>query len=191
MELLREFKRKQRGICLSARQALSASERDAFAGNICKALWQTEVVRQAGTIFSYRATWDEVDLSALHLWAEESGKRLCYPITHPHGVMEAAIPDSSDAFLPGKFGILSPDPARSHIIPPAEIDLVLVPCVGFDVSGNRLGHGGGYYDRYLAGCPRAAKILVAFEVQRLDSVATGPMDVPMDFIVTERELRRV
>lgn len=186
MELLREHKRKQRDICFSARRALTASERAAFSDRISTTVMQMEAVRQAETIFSYRATWDEVDLTAAHQWAESHGKRVCYPITHPRGLMEAAVPDAPDAFLSGKFGILSPDPARSKIIAPEEIDLILVPCVGFDMQGNRLGHGGGYYDRYLICCPRAAKILVGFEAQRLPSIAFGPCDVPMDFIVTER-----
>jgi 5-formyltetrahydrofolate cyclo-ligase len=99
--------------------------------------------------------------------------------------MEAAVPDAPDAFIKGKFDILSPDPDRLRIIPPEEIDAVLVPCVGFDETGNRLGHGGGYYDRYLPRCPHATKILVAFKAQRLDTVCAGESDVAMDFIVTE------
>lgn len=95
------------------------------------------------------------------------------------------MPDASDAFVKGKFDILSPDPKRSRIIRPEEIDVVLVPCVGFDEAGNRLGHGGGYYDRYLLRCPRAVKILVAFEAQKLDAVCAGENDVTMDIIVTE------
>ena len=99
--------------------------------------------------------------------------------------MEAAVPDTPDAFVKGKFDILSPDPKRSRIIPPEEIDVVLVPCVGFDGKGNRLGHGGGYYDRYLPRCPQTTKTLVAFEAQKLDAVCVGENDVAMDFIVTE------
>ena len=131
------------------------------------------------------ATWDEVDLSEIHEWAAALGKQICFPITYPRGLMEAAVPDTPDAFVKGKFDILSPDPEKSRIIPPEEIDVVLVPCVGFDDAGNRLGHGGGYYDRYLPRCPHATKILVAFEAQRLDAVCAGEHDVAIDFVVTE------
>jgi 5-formyltetrahydrofolate cyclo-ligase len=103
--------------------------------------------------------------------------------------MEAAVPDAPDAFVKGKFDILSPDPVKSRIIPLEEIDVVLVPCVGFDEAGMRLGHGGGYYDRYLPRCPHATKILVAFEAQRLDAVCAGEHDVAMDFVVTESRVR--
>ena len=185
METLRNIKNRQRSQCLSARRGLSNAERAAYSHTICQTLTTLEAAIRAETFLSYMATWDEVDLSEFHEWATARGKRVCWPITYPHGLMEAAVPDAPDAFVKGKFDILSPDPKRSRIIPPEEIDVVLVPCVSFDEAGNRLGHGGGYYDRYLPRCPRAAKILVAFEAQRLDSVCAGENDVAMDIIVTE------
>jgi len=185
METLRNIKNQQREPCLTARRNLSNAEREAYSHAICQTLTTLEAVIRAETIFSYMATWDEADLRCFHEWAVSRGKQICFPITYPHGHMEAAVPDTPDAFVKGKFDILSPDPKRSRIIPPEEIDVVLVPCVGFDGNGNRLGHGGGYYDRYLPRCPRATKILVAFEAQRLDVVCVGENDIAMDFIVTE------
>ena len=185
METLRNIKNQQRSQCLTARRNLSDAERAAYSHAICQTLTTLDEAIRAETIFSYMATWDEVDLSGFHEWAASRGKQICWPVTYPHGLMEAAMPDASDAFVKGKFDILSPDPKRSRIIRPEEIDVVLVPCVGFDEAGNRLGHGGGYYDRYLPRCPRAAKILVAFEAQKLDAVCAGENDVTMDIIVTE------
>ena len=185
METLRNIKNQQRSQCLTARRNLSDAERTAYSHAICQTLTTLDEAIRAETIFSYMATWDEVDLSEIHKWAASRGKQICFPITYPHGHMEAAVPDTPDAFVKGKFDILSPDPEKSRIIPPEEIDVVLVPCVGFDDAGNRLGHGGGYYDRYLPRCPHATKILVAFEAQRLDAVCAGEHDVAMDFMVTE------
>lgn len=185
MEILRNIKNIQRSQCLAARQNLSDAEREAHSHAICQTLTTLEAAIRAKTIFSYMATWDEVDLRRFHEWGASRGKRVCWPVTYPHGLMEAAVPDTPDAFVKGKFDILSPDPEKSQIIPPEEIDVVLVPCVGFDGNGNRLGHGGGYYDRYLPRCPQATKILVAFEAQRLDTVCVGESDVAMDLIVTE------
>ena len=73
-------------------------------------------------------------------------------------------------------------------VQPEEIDVVLVPCVGFDVGLRRLGYGAGYYDRYLPRCRKALCIGVAFEVQRLELVVTGEHDRSLDRIVTEREI---
>lgn len=185
MESIRELKTQQRKHCIEARRGLTDEERQAFSNAICQTLTTLAPVIRAGTIFSYMATWDEVDLSGFHKWAAAHGKLVCWPVTYPRGLMEAAVPDMPDAFMKGKFDIQSPDPKRSRIIPPEEIDVILVPCVGLDNAGNRLGHGGGYYDRYLPRCPRAIKILVAFDAQRLEAVCVGENDVSMDFAVTE------
>jgi len=64
--------------------------------------------------------------------------------------------------------------------------VILVPCVAFDKEGRRLGHGAGYYDRYMPMLrPDVLKILIAFDAQELDYVETEPTDIPVDIIVTE------
>lgn len=83
----------------------------------------------------------------------------------------------------GAFGIL--EPIKGFVVRPEEIDLVICPCSGFDEDGNRLGMGGGYYDRFLPQCKNAVKIAVAFEAQKLPHVHTEAFDVKMDAIITE------
>ncbi|MBQ1576312.1 MAG: 5-formyltetrahydrofolate cyclo-ligase, partial [Oscillospiraceae bacterium] len=78
----------------------------------------------------------------------------------------------------------------SRRLEPEALDAVLVPCVGFDGALRRLGHGMGFYDRYLARCPRAAAILTAFEAQRLACVPTEPHDRAFSVLVTERGVFR-
>ena len=65
-----------------------------------------------------------------------------------------------------------------------DLDVIIVPCVGFDAYKNRLGHGGGYYDIFLTDL-KATKIAVAFEAQKLDQIITDINDIPMDMIITE------
>jgi 5-formyltetrahydrofolate cyclo-ligase len=85
----------------------------------------------------------------------------------------------------GGFGVMQPDPAA----PPASPDVVLVPLLGFDRRGRRLGYGRGYYDRTLralraAGAARLA-IGLGFALQEVEEVPAGPADEPLDAIVTE------
>lgn len=86
----------------------------------------------------------------------------------------------------GSFGIM--EPVKGFVARPEEIDLVICPCTGFDEKLNRLGMGGGYYDRFLPLCKNAKKIAVAFEAQKIERVRINEYDVPMDAIVTEDKI---
>ena len=173
----------QRRTALARRRALSDAERQAFSAAICKRLLTLPEIRAAGTILSYRALPDEADPAALET---ELSARFAFPLCRGKGQMEARVP--TGALRRGPFGIEEPDPAASLPVPPEEIDVVLVPCVAFDDGGGRLGHGAGYYDRFLPECTGARHILVAFEAQRLERVCTEPHDRPMEVIVTEERL---
>lgn len=82
---------------------------------------------------------------------------------------------------PGVYDIPVPD--RTEIVIP---DAAIVPMIGFDEAGYRLGYGGGYFDRTLAAIsPRPLAIGVAFELGRLPTIFPQPHDIPMDFVVTE------
>lgn len=90
------------------------------------------------------------------------------------------------ATTPGVFGL--PVPVSETVRP----DALLIPPVGFDAQGYRLGYGGGYFDRTLAALsPQPLKIAVAFEISRMDTIHPQPHDIPMDFIVTENGVRRI
>ncbi len=181
-------KREQRIQATNARRALSVEERAAFSLALCKNAESLEVFKNARTILAYAATWDEVDLSSLCTLAEEQGKTVAYPISYKGGIMDAWAPKSPDAWKDGILGIRVPDKKRSKLIAPEEFDLVLVPCVAFDEGKRRLGHGGGYYDRYLPACTNAQLVLVAFEAQKLPLIATDPHDILMNTLVTEAKV---
>lgn len=181
-----EAKKTQRQACLAQRRSLSAEERTTQSAAICAHLATIPTLCQAKVILSYQAVEDETDLSVFHAWALEQGKTLAFPVSYPGGRMEAYVPLSPEGWEQGRYGILSPIPERSRLVEPGELDAVILPCVGFDGQGRRLGHGGGYYDRYLPQCPQAARVLVAFEVQRLERVETVTTDQSVHTLVTEQ-----
>ena len=87
----------------------------------------------------------------------------------------------------GAYAIPVPDNTET-----VTVGAIIMPMVGFDQQGYRLGYGGGYFDRTLAAIdPRPLTIGVAFEILRLDSVHPQPHDIAMDFIVTEAGIYRV
>ena len=176
-------KQEQRRAALAARRALSEGQRAAYSAAICHTLAAYPPLREARIILSYRALWDEVDPAALEGLLDA---RFAYPRCLPDHTLEARIPTGS--LISGAYGILEPDPAASLFIPPELIDAVLLPCLGFDAAGNRLGHGAGYYDRTLPRCRRALRVCLAFEAQRLARVETDAHDCPVELIVTEKSI---
>ncbi len=180
-----EEKQLQRADCLARREALSPEERATFSAAICRHLAELPALQKAQVIFSYIAADSEADLAAFHRWALAQGKTLAFPVSYPQGRMEAYVPEGPESWARGRSGILAPIPERSTRIEPQKLDAVILPCVGFDAAGRRLGHGGGYYDRYLPQCLQALRVLVAFEAQRLDAVAVDTHDQSAQALVTE------
>ena len=178
----------QRKIALAARRALTEKERADFSLRICEKISELDCYKNAQTILAYAATWDEVDLSALCKLAEEQGKTVAYPVSYKGGIMECFAPKSSEDWTDGILGLRVPDVSRSRLIGSEDLDLVLVPCVAFDKEKHRLGHGGGYYDRYLPKCSRARFVLVAFEAQKFAKIVSEDHDVLMNSLVTEKKV---
>ena len=98
------------------------------------------------------------------------------------------LPNPQDGFTVGAYGILEPDPGKSQAIPLSRINGFLIPGLGFDRKGARLGRGKGYYDRTLRKAP-GEKVALAFSEQVVDfDLPCDPWDVWMDALVTEKEV---
>ena len=183
-------KRSQRLRALAARRNLPATCREAYSQQICQHLADLPEMRGVRTILAYAASEDEADVSAFCRRAAEQGVRVAYPVSYPGGRMEARVPLDAESWERGRFGLLQPRTDRSALLAPEETDAVLIPCVAFDSACRRLGHGAGYYDRYLPQCRRARRIAVAFEAQKLAAVSVDDHDVPMQLVVTEQGVYR-
>ncbi len=183
-------KNEQRDQVRRAMRAMSAEERARANLELCRRLMELPEVQRAKTVFSYLSAREEADLSAVHEWFLERGCTVSFPVTQGHGIMQAYAPEQPWRFSLDRFGIRAPIPVLSQLIPPEQIDLVLVPCVAFDAACRRLGHGGGYYDIFLPLCRNAVLIGAAFEAQRLPEIISDVLDVPLHAFVTERDIYR-
>lgn len=105
--------------------------------------------------------------------------------------MHHFIWDDTTRFLPNRWGIEEPDPICSQQLDTQRIDAVLVPLTAYDRQGNRVGYGGGYYDRFLAECrPDIIKIGVSF-FEPIDLISdVDEWDIPLDLCVTPRTVHR-
>lgn len=145
-------------------------------------------LQKSQTIFAYAPTHDEVQIDPLIERLIKLGKKISIPFIISKTEMIATKIDSIENLVTGKFGIRSvKDPIE---IDPSQIDLIIIPGAGFDRSGNRLGLGAGFYDRFLQKTPRALKIALAFQFQIVDKIPVESHDQKIDAIVTSEGVIR-
>lgn len=175
-------KQEQRHQVLTRRRRMTAEQRRQADIAICQKMQTLPELQQVQIIMSYAAMSEEADLTSLHEWLWQKGKTVVFPVTDGDGVMHAVAATPESCWQTGAYGIREP---IGEEIAPSAIDLVIAPCVAFDDGCHRLGHGGGYYDRFLRRCPQAGCIVAAFESQHLDEVCTDSYDYTPQKVVTE------
>ena len=169
------------------RAAVSTDQKFLIDDAICKQLIGSSVFEHAQMVFIYCSTLEEIDTYEILLESLRRGKRVCVPrCEEQQGVMTAREIRSISELVAGKYGIPEPR-ADAEVVHPSTIDLCVVPCLAADGRGYRLGYGGGYYDRFLAGVHAQIAALCA-EDRVLEEVPTEIFDIPCDLIFTERRI---
>lgn len=175
-----------RRIKIFERNKVPLGERSAWSNMICERIMLSPIFYNAKTVMLYQSIKGEVQLKSLERFSENSGKKFVYPLCTAPGEMIALYPKTNNAWKKGFCGIMEPVRACSDEVLQEDIDLVICPCTVFDSNCNRIGMGGGYYDRFLTRCKKAVKVAVAFEIQKADQIISQPWDIKMDMIFTER-----
>ena len=135
----------------------------------------------------YPSNYEIDDLDVLNL-LEKKNFKVSLPIIKKDNQMNFCSWSRGDPLRVNKFGI--PEPVSSKIFYP---DILLVPLVAYDNNLNRLGYGGGYYDRYIEKLEKTKKIIkigLAFSFQKISSIPIDQYDKRLDFIITEKEILR-
>ena len=181
-------KRQLRNEALTLRDSIDARAQSAADAKIQANLEALPLFKKAKTVFCYIGVGSEVGTLALIEKMLEEGKVVCAPRCVGNSVMYSHAIASIDDLGAGILGIPAPA-ATTPLILPAEVDLVIVPCVTCDRKGYRIGYGGGYYDYYLADVPaQTTKVILCRESLLADSLPTEPHDIKADFIVTSKEV---
>jgi 5-formyltetrahydrofolate cyclo-ligase len=186
---LREEKKRLRALLRERVAALAEEELLEGDRRIFERLLALPEYKDAQTVMAYFSIGREVDTHRAMEHALDSGKRVALPFVTGRGTMEARQIASLSDLVPGTYDIPAPA-GDSAAIPPHEIDLILVPAAAFDRAGFRLGHGAGFYDRYLAACP-AFSVGLAREKLVLDRVPREEHDRAVDLLVTEKKIARL
>ncbi len=135
-----------------------------------------ELFQQAKTVGAYIPLPDEVDITPLFQCLEKT----FYIPAFDEAISSYRLAQLTDELNPGKFGI--PEPTNP-VFAPEELDLIIVPGVAFDRTGNRIGRGGGFYDRLLPQY-HAVRIGICFDFQCVENVPSEPHDCRMDVVVS-------
>lgn len=169
------------------RRSLDAQMRTAAARAVCEHIatmpnWQD--ARRAGL---YIANDGELDTAPLAALCRGSDKRLFLPIMGNDKTLSFAPWHADTLLLRNSYGIDEP-PATAARIEAGELDIIFLPLVGWDRQGNRLGMGGGYYDRSLAAVKGPLLVGLGYSAQELPEVPHDQWDVRLDIVVTEDRL---
>ena len=176
-------KRSQRARLKRLRGSLTEAEIRGKSEKIAAFLLGTEAFRRARTVMTYVSVGSEVRTDAILGEILNSGRTAAVPLRGDNFRMTARAVGSAADLEPGAYGIPEPK-ADSPIIEKDNIDLIIVPGLGFDKSGSRMGLGKGYYDRYLKDY-RGTSVGLCFDVCAADRIIRGKYDIPVNMVITE------
>lgn len=168
------------------RDNISSNVRKTEEEIIINTILNSEIYKKSKLIFIYNSFRSEVDTACIIDNAMDRFKIVALPVTNSHdNSMEAYIINKESKFIKDSYGISIPDKSNSNIINPQEIDLAIVPLLAYDNFGNRLGYGGGYYDRYLPKLREDAFVVgLAFSNQLVENLPYEEHDNKLDYIIT-------
>ncbi|MCR5785896.1 MAG: 5-formyltetrahydrofolate cyclo-ligase [Eubacterium sp.] len=179
-------KKNQRKELLNKREALSKDYVSAASLKISESLFLLEEYRQSRDIFIYYAMRNEVITLSVIEKAWKDGKRVYLPITEKDD-MDFFEYLPGDELTEGDFGVMIPKVKRKLV--PCE-GLVVIPGVGFDKRGYRIGYGKGFYDRYLRKYPALKRVGIAFDCQLTDEIVNDDFDEKLEAVITESKIYR-
>ena len=138
------------------------------------------------TVMLYLNMRSEVETTGLLEGLLNSGKQVCAPVvdTEHLELVPRRIQNPSTAFVRHPYGMLEPN-ETCPLFPTEHLQLIVVPGIAFDRNGYRLGYGKGFYDRFLAKCPHAVAIGLAYQMQLVRNTFPQTWDVPVQHIFTE------
>lgn len=183
-------KRTLRAELRTIRRAMPVQSRVDASAAIATAVLSLPEVMNAATLHVYLSLPDEVDTTHIISTLMELEKSVVVPFMEPDGSMTSVqlLPHEVADIVIGVRGV--PAAPMRRLVPHGTWDVVLVPVVGADRHGNRLGNGAGHYDRLLSGGAMPA-VALAFDCQLVEDLPVEPHDVALDVIVTESSVHRL
>lgn len=145
--------------------------------------FKLEILKKVNYIMIYYSVRNEVNTVPIIKYLLKTGKTVTLPVCTPELDLKAAVINDFRQLQPAPFGLMEPGP-ESLRLDNNKLQLIVVPGVAFDDKGYRLGHGAGYYDRFLSKTPNAFKLGLAYDFQLVPEVPAESHDIKMNGLLT-------
>jgi 5-formyltetrahydrofolate cyclo-ligase len=155
---------------------------------IAKHLFGMDEFKKSKSVFCFLSTSSEVQTDWIIRESLGFGKQVLVPLldSEEANLQVASLPSMDIEFVTGIYGVREPAPKFRKVVHFSSIDFVVVPGLAFDIFGNRLGHGGGFYDKFFKKISRdVTRVAIAYDFQLLDKIPYTELDEPVHFLVTE------
>ena len=185
--IVMEEKAKIRREILEKLRSQDNKTRSVKSQQIKRRLFEDSSFQAAKSVMFYVAKAYEVDTKDMIEEAIAIGKKVIIPVTEPKKkrLIPSEIKNPKKELVKGAFGIYEPKKEYMRAVDIKDIDMVIVPGVAFDKKGNRIGHGQGYFDRFLKDLPkRLPAIGLAFKFQLVERIKTLSWDIPVTKVIT-------
>jgi len=169
------------------RQALSADQQGLAAQAVSDRIAELPDWRNAQRIALYLAADGEIDTAPLSELGRAQHKQLFLPVIEANNSLHFAEWRPDSVLSTNRFGIPEP-PAQARRCPAQDLDIVFLPLVGWDLQGGRLGMGGGFYDRTLAGITGPLLVGLAHAIQQVECIPREEWDISLNFIASDAAL---
>lgn len=183
-----------RQIIRQKRQSLTQHEQDSAGLALLEQIKSLSIINHAQNIAIYLSSDGEVDTQPIIEWLWQQKKRVLLPVLHPFSQGHLLFLDyrATSPTCYNKYRIIEPKLDQTQICPVSDIDIIFTPLVAFDHNGQRLGMGGGYYDRTLEKWfttgRGAIPIGLAHQCQQVDKLPSAHWDIPLPIIVTPKQI---
>lgn len=184
-------KKELRKKCLLVRAGIAEKERSEAAQYATTLLLDHDVFLHSHNIACYLANKNEFEMRFIIQAIWRAGKNCYLPVLTANDHLAFAAYHENTVLKPNSYHI--DEPVDEMTLPPEALDLAIVPLVGFDLSGGRLGMGGGYYDKTFSfllkkNASKPFFLGLAYEIQKMDQIPVDTWDVPLDGVLTEKKL---
>lgn len=184
-------KKEIRAMIRARKKALTEEDILDYSARVTELFTAQPFYRDAKVLYAYLTFNEELRTDGLIRRAWADGKRVAVPRVLSKGVMEFYYIDSFDGFITSAFGVPEPPEDPAKLADEPEV-LLLMPGLAFDRAHNRVGYGGGFYDRYLERYQekgtRFFKPALAYDFQIVDSIPANDFDIKVDAILTAEEI---